>query len=307
MLAAIATLELPAADANTAIKHDFLAIDEGLVTLLRVNEDDPSKNWKVPVGRAMPRDLQLVGGGRVLVGHDAGFSEFDLATGKVAREVTRYKGVTSVRRLPGGRTVIAGVNLDGATGIVLFEIDDAEAVQRKSVFPGNYVRLVRETASGSFLFVSNAVIREVSRAGESLHEWTVPGFRNGWKAVRLANGHTLASAGYGAFMVELDGGGSVVRKFGAKGEAPAAVNPNFYATFQLLRNGHVVVANWQGHGPGHGASGVQLLEFDRTGAVVWSWSDAKQISSLQGVLVLDDLDLAVLHDERDGVTAPTRK
>jgi hypothetical protein len=290
--------------ADGAIKHDFLAIDEGLVTLLRVAENDPAKNWTVPIGRTAPRDLQLVGGGRVLVGHDAGYTEFELATGKVAREVTRHKGVTSVRRLPGGNTLLAGVNLDGANGIVILEVDDAQAVQRKSVLPGNYVRLLRETTAGSFLFVSNAVIREVTREGASLHEWTVAGFRNAWKAVRLPNGHTLASAGYGAFLVELDGGGAVVRKFGAKGEVPAAVNPNFYATFQLLRNGHVVVANWQGHGPGHGASGVQLLEFDRAGVIVWTWSEAKRISSLQGVLVLDGLDPAVLHDEREGVMAP---
>jgi hypothetical protein len=38
--------------------------------------------------------------------------------------------------------------------------------------------------------------------------------------------------------------------------------------------------------------------------VVWQWSDAARISSLQGVLVLDGLDVAVLHDERSGVMAP---
>jgi len=71
-----------------------------------------------------------------------------------------------------------------------------------------------------------------------------------------------------------------------------------------LPNGNVVLANRQGHGPGLGGSGVQLLEFDWNGDLVWSWSKAALISSLQGVLVLDGLDTMKLHDERSGVMQP---
>lgn len=286
------------------IKHDFIAIDEGLAQLLHVNENDPTRNWIVPTGHPQARDLQLVGGGRVLVGHDAGYTEFDLATGKVAKDVASYKGVTSVRRLPDGHTLLAGANLAGEKGVVILEIDPANAVKRKAHFPGNYVRLIRETTQGTWLMMNDTMIREGDRTGRLLHEWSVPGFRHAWKAVRLANGHTLASAGYGAFMAELDGQGAVVRTFATKQHVPAAVNANFYATFQLLPNGHIVLANWQAHGPGHGASGVQLFELDAQAAIVWQWSDPKIISSLQGVLVLDGLDPAKLHDERNGVMAP---
>jgi hypothetical protein len=48
-----------------------------------------------------------------------------------------------------------------------------------------------------------------------------------------------------------------------------------------------------------------LLEFDRAGEIVWSWSKAELISSLQGVLVLDGLDTSKLHDERKGMMQPT--
>ena len=302
LLAVVAASRLFAA--STPIKHEFIAIDEGLVSLLHVDENDPKKDWIVPIPHRMPRDLQLVGRGRVLVGHDAGYSEFEISTGKRVSDVARYKGVTSVRRIIGGNTLLAGVNLDGSKGVVLLEVDDAGTTQRKTIVPGNYVRLVRETAQGTYLLMNDTMIREIDAAGAVQHEWTVPGFRHAWKAVRLPEGRTLASAGYGAFMVELDATGAVVRKFGGKGEVPAAINPNFYATFQLLANGHVVVANWQGHGPGHGRSGVQLIEFDRAGTIAWQWSDATRISSLQGVLVLDGLDPALLHDERKGVMSP---
>ncbi len=286
------------------IKHDFLAIDEGLAQLLHVDENDPTKNWIVRTGHPQARDLQLIGGGRVLVGHDAGYTEFYIASGKVAKDVAVFKGVTSARRLPGGNTLLAGPNLAGEKGVVILEIDATTAVKKKTIFPGTYVRLLRETAQGTWLMMNDTMIREGRRDGTLLHEWTVAGFRHAWKAVRLPNGHTLASAGYGAFMVELDVQGGVARRFAAAGQMPAAVNANFYATFQLLPNSHIVLANWQAHGPGHGASGVQLFELDAKSAIVWQWSEAKLISSLQGVLVLDGLDLSKLHDERNGVVAP---
>jgi len=289
------------------ITHDFLAIDEGLQQLLHINENDPARNWVVKIDHATPRDLQLIGGGRVLVGHDAGYTEYEIATGKVLKDVATYKGVTGARRRANGDTLLTGVNLGGATGVVVLELDAADAEKNKIVYPGNYVRLMRETAQGTFLLMNDSMIREGDRSGKLLHEWTVPGFKHAWKAVRLPNGHTFASAGYGAFLVELDARGEVVRKFGAKGETPPEVNTNFYATFQLLANGDVVVANWQGHGPKHGASGRQLLEFDPAGKVVWTWSEARLISSLQGVLVLDGLDLNKLYDERTGVMAPLAK
>jgi hypothetical protein len=288
------------------IKHEFVAIDEGLAHLLYVNENAPAKNWLVPVGQPQARDLQLIGGNRLLVGHDTGYTEFDLATGQKVVEVASYHGVTSARRLPNGHTLLAGVNLGGATGAVVLEVDAANRVVNKIDYPGTYVRLLRQTAKGTFLLMTDTMIREGDGTGAIVWEAKVDGFRHAWKAVRLPDGHTFASAGYGAFLVELDPAGKIVRKFGGKGETPEAVKTNFYATFQLLPNGNVVVANWQGHGPGHGASGVQLLEFDRTGAIVWQWSEAEKISSLQGVLVLDGLNTAVLHDERNGIMEPLK-
>ena len=198
--------------AAARIRHEFLALDEGLVTLLHVDEHDPTKDWIVPVGHPTPRDMQLIGRGRVLIGHDAGFSEFEISTGKVLHDVARYKGVTSARRLPNGHTLLAGVDLDGAKGVVLLEVDAAGVAKRRTVISGNYVRLVRATARGTLLLMNDTMIREVDPDGAMLHDWTVPGFRHAWKAVRLRDGHTLASAGYGAFLVTLDANGRVVRR-----------------------------------------------------------------------------------------------
>ena len=289
---------------TTPIQHAFLALDEGRATLLHIDERDPAKNWLVPVGQPQSRDLQLIGENKILVGHHHGYTEFDLNRGRVVREFTALEGVTAARRQPDGHTLIAGVNLAGTTGVVVMELDAADREVHRAVFPGDYVRLIRQTAQGTYLMCCNDRIREGSRDGKYLREFPVAGFFHAWKAVRLANGNLLVSAGYGAFLVELDSGGNVIRKFGGKDTVPADVNPFFYAMFQLLPNGNVVLANWQGHGENHGAKGVQLLEFNSTGEIVWQWSKSELISSLQGVLVLDGLDTNLLHDERNGLMLP---
>ncbi len=305
------------------IKHDLLILDEGLWNLLRVDQNDPSKNWithidpksppeiKRPANwRAAPRDMQLIGNNRVLISHDAGYSEFDITTGKLLKEVATYTGIATARRLPNGHTLIAGVDLDNSKGVVVLEIDDSNAIKNKTVFPGDYIRLLRETASGTWLMMNNTMIREGDRSGKILHEWPVAGFKHAWKAVRLPNGHILSSAGYGAFFVELDADGKELRRFAEKEKMPKEMHANFYAMFQLLPNGHLVFANWQAHGPGHGKEGIQMVEIDTYGdptKILWQWSEAPIISSLQGVLVLDGLDTSKLHDDRNGLMEPVAK
>lgn len=295
------------------IKHEFIAIDEGKTNLLHVNENDPAKDWIVPIGKSHPRDMQLVGGNRILIANVTGYSEFDIATGKRLVDVTSFADasaktdtdeVTSVRRLPNGHTLVAGISIGGSKGVVVLDVDAQGVVKNKIVYPGSYVRLLRQTAKGTYLMVCDTVIREGNSAGQFIWETPVEKFSHAWKAVRLPNGNTLASAGYGGFMAELDPAGKTIRQFGGKGDVPAAVNPDFFATFQLLPNGDVVVANWQGHGPNHGNSGIQLVEFDKTGAIVWQWSKSELISSIQGILVLDNLNTALLHDERNGIMEP---
>ena len=286
------------------IRHDFIAIDEGHATLLHVDERDQARNWLVPIGQPAARDLQLIGGGKILIGHHHGYSEFDLALGRLVKEFTALAGVTAVRRQPNGHTLLAGVDIPGGGGVAVVELDAGDREVHRAIFPGDYVRLIRQTEQGTYLMSCNDRIREGLPDGKYLREFPVPGFYHAWKALRLPNGHLLVTAGYGAVVVELDAQGHCVRQFGGADRVPENVRPFFYAMFQLLPNGHVVLANWQGHGQGLGHSGVQLLEFDPAGELVWSWSRPDLISSLQGVLVLDGLDPMKLHDERQGVMAP---
>jgi hypothetical protein len=286
------------------IRHDFIAVDEGLGNVLRVNQSGAGHDWITPVGHLRPRDLQLVGGNRLLLSHEKGYAEFDLATGKRLLDVATYSNVSSARRLENGHTLVAYAVEGKPEGIFVAELDGHQAEVAVTTYPGDYVRLMRQTAHGTFLFGMNDRITEGDGKGSFIWTAKADGFRHAWKAVRLKNGDTLASGGYGAFMVEFAPDGSIVRRFGGAGDVAAEVHPYFYGTFQVLENGNVAVGNWQGHGPGHGGSGVQLLEYDPKGSIAWQWSDRRQVSSIQGVLVLDGLDTSRLYDEREGTMQP---
>ena len=127
---------------------------------------------------------------------------------------------------------------------------------------------------------------------------------NAWQAIRTANGETIVSAGYAKNFQVFTKDGLLQKTI----TGPEEVKPNFYAGFQVLSDGNYVVTNWQGHGPKFGASGIQLLEYSPEGKLVWRWKqDAEKFSSLQGVIVLDGLDLNRLHVENSkGVLEPAR-
>jgi hypothetical protein len=109
------------------------------------------------------------------------------------------------------------------------------------------------------------------------------------------------STGYGATLLEITPAGTVVKTYGGPNQAQAAlIKPYFYNSFQVLNNGHIVITNWQGHGAGHGGVGIQLMEYDSSGAMVWYWKDSTKYSSLHTVIVLDSLNTQYLHDDRYG-------
>ena len=283
----------------------LLLRDEGLSQLSYVDIGNPTSNWYTPVPSG--RDLQLVGNGRVLIGTGTGYEEREIATGKKMFELTSFTGTVAARRLRNGNTLLVGLNWQGKEGIVLVETDLKGIIQRTIVYPGfTYVRLVRETPSGTFLITANDVVFEGNASGTVIWKakLTGPEKTNAWQASRLANGQTVVSTGYGGNIQIFDAHGNKVATI----VGPAEVKPNFYAGHQILSNGNIVVTNWQGHGPKFGSSGVQLLEYTPGGEMAWSWNqDPAKYSSLQGVIVLDGLDLNLLHVENEnGVLAPVK-
>ncbi len=281
----------------------LLLRDEGLSQLSYIDIANPNANWfvAVPAGR----DIQLVGSGRVLIGTGNGYEEREIATGNKVHELTSLPGTVTARRLPNGNTLMAGINLQGKQGIVLVEVDKSGNIQRTVAYAGfDYVRLVRETVSGTFLITADEIVFEGNAKGDIIWKATVTGLPkpHAWQALRLGNGQTVVSSGYAKNLQIFSADGNLLDTI----TGPAEVHPNFYAGFQILGNGNYVVTNWQGHGPKFGASGTQLLEYTPKGELVWSWKqDPAKFSSLQGVVVLDGLDVNRLHvEDSNGRLAP---
>lgn len=283
----------------------LLLRDEGLSQLSYVDIANPKANWFAHVH--MGRDIQLVGSGRVLIGTGTGYEEREIATGMKVYELTSFAGTIAARRLRNGNTLLVGLNWQGKQGIVLVEVDKSGNTQRLIACQGfTYVRLVRETVSGTFLVTADEIVFEGNEKGDIIWKATVTGLAKPhvWQALRLGNGHTVVSSGYAKNLQIFAADGKLLDTI----SGPAKVNPVFYAGFQILANGNYVVTNWQGHGPAFGASGEQLLEYTPKGELVWSWKqDPTKFSSLQGVVVLDGLDLTRLHTEdANGSLAPVK-
>lgn len=279
--------------------------DEGLSQLSYEDLTNPANNWYLPVPAG--RDLQLVGNGHVLIGTGYGYEEREIATGKLVAELNDFPGTVCARRLRNGNTLLAGVNWQGKEGIVLIETAPGGEIKHITVYPGfDYVRLVRQTVTGSFLVPAGKTVFEGKADGTIVWQAAITGVAkpNAWQALRLGNGNTIVSTGYAKNFQVFSASGKLLDTI----TGPTAVNPNFFAGFQVLANGNYAVTNWQGHGPKFGASGIQVLEYTPAGQLAWSWKqDASKHSSLQGIIVLDGLNTGLLHvEDADGRLVPVK-
>jgi hypothetical protein len=305
ILFSIAFCLLLASAANSQ-RHRLLLRDEGISKLSYIDLANPDKNWYVDVPAG--RDIQLVGKGKVLIGTGTGYEERLITTGEKVAEITSFNGTVSARRLKNGNTLLVGLNWQEKKGIVLLEIDAAGKILQTINYPGYpYVRLVRETAKGNFLITSDTAVFEGNAKGEIVWRARIAGpeHPHSWQAVRLSNGNTIVSSGFAANFQVFDKTGKLIDST----NGPASAHPYFFGGFQILKNGDRVVTNWQGHGAGHGGSGVQVLEYSPKGNVVWSWQqDPAKYSSIQGVIVLDGLDTEKLHvEDNNGILSPVSK
>lgn len=299
----------------TRAPRRLLLNDEGSSAVHYLDLDAPLRSWTF---RGAGRDLQLIGGARVLRSTPTGFVELGLVDGKLLREV-RLPGlpaIESARRLPNGNTVVLG---NGDNGIFVCELDPRgdPLVGRVVVGIGLLKgRLVRHTADGALLFCSETdgrrLIHEATFSGGVKTLFQIPEHvpaDSMLKALRVAPDRVVVSAGYSASLLVIDTAhGQVVQTIGGKAQAEPSglrrpLSPNFFSGYQILRGGEYLVANWQGHGPSHAADGYQVLMYSATGELVWTFDQTEypHMASLNNVIALDELDTSRLSDERLGV------
>jgi hypothetical protein len=281
--------------------------DEGNTRVSLLDLEKNTSIWQRPLPGM--RDIQLVGNDRLGASSSEGYVELDLADGTIKKEVKGYANVQSLRRLPNGNTIL-GIGTDDSS-IRLLELDsnDVPVPGHDVTFPTvKHLRLFRRTPQGTFLLGALSTLAEVNWNKEVVWQMTFQGDPlHIYQGLRLPDGTIAVSEGYGSSVFVVDPvAKKVLKTIGGTTQPEAAtINPHFYAGFQILPNGHYVVTNWQNHGAGHGSEGIQLLEYDAAGTLVWKWKqDPNLVSSLHGVIVLDGLDTTLLHDDVNGILAP---
>jgi hypothetical protein len=279
--------------------------------LVYVVVGDPKQNWELAVPDGI-QDFQLIGNNKLLVGYkfNFGYLEVDLATHKIDVQVrdflTRDQAIlTSVKRLASGHTLIMAQRLEGsaATDLEVWEVDNDKKVYEKRTFKGccGNLRVVRLTAEGHFLVGADSALVELDETGKEVARMTTGGSPT-YMGLKTSDGSYYATNGHGGQLLAFASGGQR-RVVGGKGSASAQMVTIYQpGQFQILQNGHIVMTNWTAE---NGGKGQQLVEYDPDGNLVWSWDDpAVRPQGLETLVVLDNLDLAVANDDRDGVLKP---
>jgi outer membrane protein assembly factor BamB len=228
-------------------------------------------------------DSWLLPDGRVLGSYSGGVREIDPATGKVTWEYKAGPGVEvhSCQPVEGDRVLICECGSKR-----LFEINRDLSVPWEIKLESNQpahkqFRLARKTAAGTYLvaYGSDAVVRELDREGKVVKTFVLPPRPNGGVngAWRLADGHTLATGGYGAEAYEFDEKGKIV--WTLKGaDLPSGFVIHYLGTAQRLANGDTVFSNFQGE--------PVVFEVDRDKRVVWQYQNSK-IGPVSAATVVD--------------------
>lgn len=287
------------------IKHRFIVSDFMHSSLHYVDQRDPSKNWTLKLPE-IAFDLQLVGGNRLLVNRAKGYDVYDLGT---RERVESFQSeavkdtVRSVRRLADGRTL-----LSTQTGpVYAFDAEKKWVATYEVPQAIKYVRLMRVTPKGTLLLAAEDGAYEISMEkgveAEKLlvRKFALPRPRNAYMALVAPDGKLLLSGGYSKGLFTFDSEGKLLKDTVL--QQPEGLNNYFYAGFQILKNGHLVMANWTGHSEKDFKPGWKVVELDAEHRVVWTWNEAYG-GTVNQLLVLDDLDPSRLNEDCGGVLRP---
>ncbi len=222
--------------------------------------------------------------GRILASWTGGVREIDPATGAITWEYKAGPGVEihSCQPLPGDRVLICECGSKR-----LFEINRDLTIAHEIKLESNQpthkqFRLARKTDAGTYLLAygSGAVVRELDADGKTLQTFVVPPAKNPGVngAVRLPNGNTLVTGGYGAEVYEFDRDAKIIWTL-KQSDLPAGFQLHYLGTAQRLPNGDTVLSNFQGE--------PEVFEVTPDKKVVWEYHNDK-IGPVSACMIVDD-------------------
>jgi len=264
------------------IKHRFIAKGESRSQLHYIDQFDTSNNWTIDIG-ITSRDIHLIDKNRILVSCKNGFIEFDLKTRKKVFEIHRkeYVKTETVLRLENGNTILGLNNKENSISII--EITKEGTIIKRVDFPNlKTIRLLRLSPEGHFLFGANQDrLIETDWKGHMYANIQIPNTKHVYWIRKMTDNLYRLTTGYGASFVEVNAKGAILKKFGDTS------NYHFFSRPFEMTNGNIIVSNWTGHDWNAGKKGVQLIEFDTKGNIIWQWHQADIAGSIHGVIVLE--------------------
>ena len=276
------------AGAAETIRHRFLALDFWHGKLYHVDQFDLSKNWEMPTGGGV-KDMQLVGQGRLMISAGDGYVVYDLAVRKKVAEWHNpdVVGTVTARQCPDGSTWL-GAN--SKNGVTIFEVNLSGRIARRVTVPGlKTLRMMRFTPENTLLLTELDGATEITldssrpEATRILRRFKLPRPRNAYMALKSADGTSWVAGGYAHVLCQYQADGTLLRTLEA--DQPRGFSNWFYAGFQMLKNGHIVQANWTGHSENDFREGWKAVEFDPDGKVVWHWHvPREQAGSINGLM-----------------------
>ena len=273
-----------AADAHRFLYSDFM--NRKIVYVDEANRDAYKEAFLPEVAF----DLTRCGASQLVVAQRHGCRLYDVEKLRFLSEIKdpeHLKYATSATRLSDGRTFI----LDGPA---IHEYSPEGKWIRKCTF-GDRVkqtRIMRFTDRGTVLIgaytgFAEVVLDENLPPEQRVRAWfQLPGeARYCYQAEWQKDGTLLTTGGYLPEVVRFAADGKVLSRVQAT--QPEGLSNYFYAGFQVLPNGNLVVANWTGHSGRDFRPGWKLIEFAPDGKVVWHWN-AEWAGTPNSLIVFDN-------------------
>jgi hypothetical protein len=281
------------------ICHEFYANDNARNQLNYVNEFN-GKTWAKPVNDTTVnsgRQIELVAnaavtdagaltGKAIMISVNKGYQEYHPTTGERLVNVV-LAGTTGVRgavRLPGGNTLL------GVGDNKLRVVDkNGATVGQECTLPGSggdSLRvLTRDDATGNILLGRLLDLFIVNETCQQQWNAKLPAGSKAYSVFPRVGGGVWATSGAPSTVIEYDQAGTIVSQIGGKTAHPG-IGLDFFSGFEILPNGNIVAANWQGHVEAPAAETPHLVEFDKTNKLVWKWGNQTLARQITNTLIL---------------------
>jgi hypothetical protein len=249
--------------------------------------------WKTIAGGPWARGIQLIGNNQVMGSRADGYEVFDLTTGQIVKTRNTFPNTQGAYRMANGEIMLT------RSGTTLEFLDKADKIAHSISYSGfGYVRMVRPTRNGTYLVPSDVTLFEGDSNGNVVWKTTGDQWGHIWEPLLMSDGNVMLATAFGSSLDVVDKTShTVTKRYGTKLMPMAALfRPNFFAEFQILPNGNLIVANWQGGHGGGGGFGIQVIEFGPAGDVVWFYKqDPMVFTAIQGIQVIDGMDPMFPH------------